>query len=143
MRRCCTPLFLLPHPGFLQVTPLSLHINASLAAHSRDTIVRGVRWLGVSPRIATFTSEKAPHGFHNLLVVTDVRSGRSVPLRDRTGEAAPLLGVRASPSGAHLLALFKGAPAELWAVSDASFLTAAYCATPLQFHNMLCVYSAH
>jgi len=31
-------------------------------------------------------------------------------------EANPILGLRTSPSGAHLLLLIKGAPAELWKV---------------------------
>ncbi len=78
-----------------------------------------MRWLGSSPRLATFSSDRGQHGWRNTLLLTDVRSGRSSVLRDRSGEANPLLGVRASPCGCYLLVLIKGAPAELWGVSGA------------------------
>lgn len=45
-------------------------------------MVRGVRWLGTSTRLVTFSSEKAGDGFRNSLLVTDVRSRASVPFRE-------------------------------------------------------------
>jgi len=38
----------------------------------------------------------------------------SLPFRDGVSESCALVGVRVSPSGAYILLLFKGAPAELW-----------------------------
>ncbi|GLI63490.1 hypothetical protein VaNZ11_006472, partial [Volvox africanus] len=110
------------------VSPLALHVSSSLLVH-KDAPVRGVRWLGASPRLVTFSSEKG--GTHdkaqwnNHLNITDVRSGRTVQLPrweygngpgGGGGEPAPLLGVRASPCGSYLLVLMKGASAELWGV---------------------------
>ncbi|KAG2490001.1 hypothetical protein HYH03_011468 [Edaphochlamys debaryana] len=127
------------------VSPLSLHVTSSFHAH-RDVPVRGIRWLGASPRLASFSAEKGAHGWANTLLITDIRSGRSQALPREAhhahphgaarsgaaaggtggggasgggaggGEAAPLLGIRASAAGAHLLVLVKGAPAELWGV---------------------------
>lgn len=45
-------------------------------------MVRGVRWLGTSSRIVTFSSEKQGDGFRNSLLLTDVRSRCSVPFRE-------------------------------------------------------------
>jgi hypothetical protein len=45
-------------------------------------VVRGVRWLGPSARVASFSSEKAPHGYKNTLLITDVRSRASLPFRE-------------------------------------------------------------
>ena len=45
--------------------------------------MRGVRWLGPTARIASFSSDKAQHGqaFRNALVITDVRSRSSLAFR--------------------------------------------------------------
>ena len=45
-------------------------------------MVRGVRWLGTTSRIVTFSSEKQGDGFRNSLLLTDVRSRCSVPFRE-------------------------------------------------------------
>ncbi|GIM02414.1 hypothetical protein Vretimale_7287, partial [Volvox reticuliferus] len=113
------------------VSPLALHVSSSLLVH-KDAPVRGVRWLGASPRLVTFSSDKAgPQDkaqWINHLIITDVRSGRSIQLPrweygngpggggGGGGEPSPLLGVRASPCGSYLLVLVKGASAELWGV---------------------------
>ena len=47
-------------------------------------MVRGVRWLGTTSRIVTFSSEKQGDGFRNSLLLTDVRSRASVPFREVT-----------------------------------------------------------
>lgn len=46
--------------------------------------MRGVRWLGASPRVVTFSCEKAGPGggFHNSLLLTDVRARTSTPFRE-------------------------------------------------------------
>ena len=45
-------------------------------------LVRGVRWLGTSPLLVTFSSEKAGDGFRNSLRLTSVRGRDSVPFRE-------------------------------------------------------------
>jgi hypothetical protein len=45
-------------------------------------VVRGVRWLGATPRVVTFSSEKAGAGFRNSLLLTDVRARCSTPFRE-------------------------------------------------------------
>ena len=49
--------------------------------------MRGVRWLGPTARIASFSSDKAQHGqaFRNALVITDVRSRSSLAFRWASG----------------------------------------------------------
>lgn len=79
--------------------------------------MRGVRWLGPSARVVSFSSEKTAHGYRNTLLITDVRSRASLPFREVGPEAAPMLGIRASASGRYLLILLRGAPSEIWAVS--------------------------
>ena len=79
-------------------------------------MVRGVRWLGASARVASFSSERTAHGFRNALLLTDARSRASLPFRDVGVEAAPMLGIRAAPSGRYLLLLLRSAPSEIWAV---------------------------
>ncbi len=57
------------------INPFGLEVACSLSVH-KDA-VRGVRWLGTSPRFASFSSEKAGHGgFRNSLAITDIRSRR-------------------------------------------------------------------
>ncbi|KAF5836106.1 hypothetical protein DUNSADRAFT_6477 [Dunaliella salina] len=121
-----------------QASPLAAEVAVSLNVH-RHAVVRGVRWLGSTPRLVSFTVERVqvsaqqagaalaaqeaegahPPGltaWRNVLAITDVRSRRSTHFREVPPEPHPLLGLRASPSGAHLLLLIKGAPAELWKV---------------------------
>ncbi|KAK9863395.1 hypothetical protein WJX84_011255 [Apatococcus fuscideae] len=95
--------------------PLQGTICVSLGAH-RDA-VRGVRWLGTSPRIISFSSEKTSHGFRNSLVLTDIRNRASIPFRELGAETSPMLGIRASASGRYLLVLLRGAPSEIWQVA--------------------------
>ncbi len=78
--------------------------------------MRGVRWLGSSARVASFSSERTAHGFRNTLLLTDARSRASLPFRDVGVEAAPMLGIRAAPSGRYLLLLLRNAPSEIWTV---------------------------
>jgi hypothetical protein len=42
--------------------------------------------------------------------------------RDFAPEPSPILSMRVSPSGAHLLIIVRGAPAELWGVSPRAWL---------------------
>ena len=53
------------------------------AAGCHRDAVRGVRWLGPTARIASFSSDRVQHGqaFRNALVITDVRSRSSLPFR--------------------------------------------------------------
>lgn len=86
------------------------------AGAHRD-VVRGVRWLGPTSRIVSFSSEKAAHGFRNTLLLTDIRNRNSLPFREVGAEGAPMLGIRSSPLGRYLLILLRGAPSEIWSVS--------------------------
>ncbi|KAK9867753.1 hypothetical protein WJX84_002654 [Apatococcus fuscideae] len=88
---------------------------AVIAAVLIGDAVRGVRWLGTSPRIISFSSEKTSHGFRNSLVLTDIRNRASIPFRELGAETSPMLGIRASASGRYLLVLLRGAPSEIWA----------------------------
>ena len=87
-----------------------------LTGAHRD-VVRGVRWLGSTSRIASFSSEKTANGFHNTLLLTDVRNRASIAFREVPVEPAPMLGIRSSPLGRYLLLLLRGAPSEIWLVS--------------------------
>ncbi|KAK9845313.1 hypothetical protein WJX81_003317 [Elliptochloris bilobata] len=79
-------------------------------------MARGVRWLGASARVASFSSERTAHGYRNTLLLTDARSRASLPFRDVGPEASPMLGIRAAPSGRYLLLLLRSAPSEIWTV---------------------------
>ena len=107
--------------------------------------MRGVRWLGPSARVVSFSSEKTAHGYRNTLLITDVRSRASLPFREVGPEAAPMLGIRASASGRYLLILLRGAPSEIWAVSaplwaSPSITLKGCCCHPLaQTHLCPCI----
>jgi hypothetical protein len=92
------------------------HQQAYADAGAHKEMVRGVRWLGTSSRIVSFSSEKAAGGWRNSLLLTDVRNRLSIAFREVGAEAAPMLGIRASPSGRYVLVLLLGAPSEIWAV---------------------------
>ncbi|KAK9829709.1 hypothetical protein WJX72_007460 [[Myrmecia] bisecta] len=100
------------------LTPLMGTISVSLGAHK--DIVRGVRWLGPTARIVSFSSEKTQHGFRNTLLLTDIRNRSSLPFRELGAENAPMLGIRASPSGRYILVLLRGAPSEIWAIGGST-----------------------
>eukprot|EP00884_Botryococcus_braunii_P018245 jgi/Botrbrau1/5103/Bobra.0128s0014.1 len=101
------------------LAPLTATVSISLSLHK--DVVRGVRWMGPTPRVASFTSEKLPNGYRNTLLLTDVRNRASIPFREVGLEAAPLQGIRASPTGRYLLLLLRGAPSEIWAVGGGSW----------------------
>jgi hypothetical protein len=57
------------------VKALAVEVASSHAVH-KDA-VRGVRWLGSSPLLVSFSSEKSSSGgWRNSLQLTDVRTGR-------------------------------------------------------------------
>lgn len=89
--------------------------------------MRGVRWLGPTARIVSFSSEKAAHGYRNTLLLTDIRNRSSLPFREVGAEGAPMLGIRASPLGRYILILLRGAPSEIWLVSATKHCHAASC----------------
>ena len=88
--------------------------TADVGAHK--DVVRGVRWLGPTARIVSFSSEKAAHGYRNTLLLTDIRNRSSLAFREVGAEGAPMVGIRASPLGRYILILLRGAPSEIWAV---------------------------
>ena len=94
------------------------HTIANVNAGAHKDIVRGVRWLGPTARIVSFSSERLPNSaaFRNTLLLSDARSRASLPLREVGGEDAPMLGIRSSPTGRYILVLLRGAPSEIWAV---------------------------
>ncbi len=96
-----------------------------LYAGAHKDVVRGVRWLGPTARIVSFSSEKAAHGYRNTLLLTDIRNRSSLPFREVGAEGAPMLGIRASPLGRYILILLRGAPSEIWAVSQHDPLSTA------------------
>lgn len=104
----CSPF---PTWGLLPLMGVALLLQG---AH-KDA-VRGVRWLGPTARIVSFTSEKVAHGYRNTLLLTDIRNRSSFAFREVGAEGAPLKGIRASPLGRYIIILFGGAPAEIWAV---------------------------
>ncbi|CAD7702710.1 unnamed protein product [Ostreobium quekettii] len=101
------------HRGTL--TPLSLEVSRSISVH--DERARSVRWLGSTPLVVSFCSEKSEHGWKNSLVITDIRTGQTTPFRELGSENSSMLGIRTSPSGKYILVLLKNAPAEIWMVS--------------------------
>ncbi|GMH43999.1 hypothetical protein BSKO_11933 [Bryopsis sp. KO-2023] len=97
------------------VTAISLEITRSFALHSERS--RSVRWLGCSPLVVSFCTEKTQHGWKNSLLVIDVRTGESAPFRELGSENAVMIGIRTSPSGRYILIVMKESPAEIWMVS--------------------------
>ena len=79
-------------------------------------VVRGVRWLGPSSLLASFSSEKSSGAYCNRLVLTDVRTRLSLPFREVPSEPSAMLGIRASVSGRYILVLLRAAPSEIWMV---------------------------
>ena len=97
---------------------LPLHLSTASSLHLHPAPVAGVRWLGPTPRIASFstrTTTTATAEYSNTLVLTDVRSGGSFPFREGGSDRGALAGLRASPSGSYLLLVFNGMPSEIWA----------------------------
>eukprot|EP00873_Tetraselmis_striata_P044832 jgi/Tetstr1/465096/TSEL_009824.t1 len=89
-------------------------ISVSLEVHKE--VIRGLRWLGSTPRLVSFSCKKEQHGWRNCIILTDMQSRASLPFREVGPEISPMLAVRSSPSGRYLLILFRGAPAEIWVV---------------------------
>ena len=79
-------------------------------------VVRGVRWLGPSTLLASFSSEKTGGGYCNRLSLTDIRTRLSLPFREVPSEPSAMLGIRASISGRYVLVLLRAAPSEIWMV---------------------------
>lgn len=71
-----------------------LSTNACAGAHK--DVVRGVRWLGATARIVSFSSERLPNStsFRNTLLLSDARSRASMPFRC----AEPPLDADSSPA---------------------------------------------
>lgn len=67
------------------------------------------------------TSYACAHDFHY--------SRDSMPFREVGAEVSPMLAIRSSPSGQHLLVLFRGAPSEIWVVrySECMFTCVVEC----------------
>jgi len=100
-----------------RLIPLTLSVATSLAVHPQSTPVVGLRWLGPTSRVASFSNQRSEStgDWVNTIMITDFKSGGSFPFRDGGLDKGPLTGLRASPSGVHLLLLFKGLPSEVWA----------------------------
>lgn len=103
-----------------RLAPLTLSVASTLAVHPQSTPVAGLRWLGPTSRVASFSSQRSEStgDWVNTLMMTDFRSGGSFSFRDGGLDKGPLAGLRASPSGAHLLLLFNGLPSEVWATPE-------------------------
>ena len=91
------------------------HLPDNPAGVHKD-VVRGVRWLGPSSLLASFSSEKSGGGYCNRLLLTDVRTRLSLPFREVPSEPSAMLGIRASVSGRYILVLLRAAPSEIWMV---------------------------
>lgn len=98
------------------VTAVSLEVIKSFGVHKERS--RSVRWLGCSPLVVSFCTEKTDHGWKNSLMITDVRTGECAPFRELGSENAAMIGIRTSPSGRYILLLIKDSPAEIWMVSE-------------------------
>jgi len=93
------------------LSTVSAQVVRSYSVH--EYRCRSVRWLGNGPFVATFSSEKVESLWINKIVLTDVRTGESVPFRMNSPETSNMLGIRASPGGKYLVVLLKEAPAEI------------------------------
>ena len=93
--------------------PLHLGVASSLSVHS--SAVAGIRWLGRTSRVASFSTQRVGTNWKNSLYITDFISGGSSTFRDGVPDRGPLTGLRASPNGAYLLLVFNGLPSEVWA----------------------------
>lgn len=98
------------------VTAVSLQVVKSFSIHKERS--RSVRWLGCTPLVVSFCTEKTGHGWKNSLMITDVRTGESAPFRELGSENAAMIGIRTSPSGRYILLLLKDSPAEIWMVRE-------------------------
>ena len=104
---------------------LQLANVAHLTTHTHAIVA--LRWLGPAPRLVSASCEKVSSGYRNTVLLTDVRNRQTVVLRQRGVEAAPLMGLKASPLGRHILLLFRGAPSEVWAVLPTSRWVHSHC----------------
>ena len=97
------------------LTAVYPEIIRSYSVH--ESRCRSVRWLGNGPLAVSFSSEKIDGLWKNILMLTDVRTGESVPFRVIPPETNGMLGIRASPAGKYVVVLLKDAPSEIWLVS--------------------------
>ena len=97
------------------LTAVYPEIIRSYSVH--ESRCRSVRWLGNGPLAVSFSSEKIDGLWKNILMLTDVRTGESVPFRVMPPETSGMLGIRASPAGKYVVVLLKDAPSEIWLVS--------------------------
>ncbi len=91
----------------VQVTPLACQVQLVLSPHKEGGLVRGLRWLGQTPRLLTFTSDRASSaasgsgggsggggggggggagagpggGWRNQVAITDLRTRRTSAFR--------------------------------------------------------------
>ncbi|KAK2075781.1 hypothetical protein QBZ16_001522 [Prototheca wickerhamii] len=103
--------------------PLGLEVVAQLALHPGP--VTHLTWLGGTPRLLSASGRDGSGGdagaspvarSDTRILITDVRSRQSAPLRVAFPDAGPLVGVCASARGAHALLTFRDGPSELWEV---------------------------
>jgi hypothetical protein len=79
--------------GTVDVLPLSWNLKRSFGGRGLGTswvlltlhfqahkdVVRGLRWLGNTPRLVSFSCKKEKHGWRNCLIVTDMRRCSRAP----------------------------------------------------------------
>lgn len=57
------------------ISPLAVEMSRSINVHRE--VVKGIRWVGSTPQLVTFSSDKTSSGaWKNSLAITDVRTGR-------------------------------------------------------------------
>lgn len=78
-------------------------MNRWVGPGAHRDMVRGVRWLGDSPRVVTFSSEKVSGGFCNTLLLTDVRARASTPFREVQFLLTPALPISRELLPEHML----------------------------------------
>ncbi|KAG8325827.1 WD repeat-containing protein 11 [Homalodisca vitripennis] len=94
-------------------------IEKELALHNQP--VRGIEWTGLTSFLSfAFSSQTGK--VNNELLLTDVQSGQSTPLRHSRPAENPIDMVRVSPLRQYFVVVYKDGPFELWDLKGLALL---------------------
>ncbi|XP_046659155.1 LOW QUALITY PROTEIN: WD repeat-containing protein 11-like, partial [Homalodisca vitripennis] len=94
-------------------------IEKELALHNQP--VRGIEWTGLTSFLSfAFSSQTGK--VNNELLLTDVQSGQSTPLRQSRPAENPIDMVRVSPLRQYFVVVYKDGPFELWDLKGLALL---------------------
>ncbi|XP_075222794.1 WD repeat-containing protein 11-like [Lycorma delicatula] len=106
--------------GIIQVYNMARGtVDKEFAIHSYP--VRGIEWTSLSSFI-TYAYSSTNTVVRNEVLLTDVSTGQSIPLRKDHGEENPIEIVRVSPLRQYFVVVMKDGPFELWDLKNLTLL---------------------